>query len=325
MAPLIAVRMLQALVIVFLVATLTFVLLHLAPGDPFSAQLEISGLANSELLERQRRNFGLDRPIHEQYVRYLTRLARGDLGISFAERRPVWDAIVARIPNTLLLAAAALLIDFAVGVGIGAAQATRPGSRMDDILSLASLTIFSVPVFWLGIMLLLLFAEVLNWLPAGGATDPVTYPSLSLLGKAWDRLVHLALPAITLGVVGAASTARFQRASMLEVVRQDFIRAARARGLSARTVLFRHALRNALLPVVTLLGLSLPILLSGTVLVETVFAWPGLGKLAVDSIFKRDYFVVSGAAMLSAAMVVGGNFVADLLYMVVDPRTRGDG
>ncbi len=324
MARFIALRILQALVIVFLVATLTFVLLHLAPGDPFGAQLEMSGLANSELLERQRRNFGLDRPIYEQYVRYLSRLVRGDLGVSFAERRPVWDAIRARIPNTLLLAVAALLIDFAIGISIGVAQGTRPGSRSDDALSLVSLTLFSIPVFWLGIMFLLIFAEALHWLPAGGATDPVAYPGLSALGRVWDRLTHLALPAVTLGLVGAASTARFQRAAMMDVIRQDFVRAARARGLPARTVLLRHALRNALLPVVTLLGLSLPILLSGAVLVETVFAWPGLGKLAVDSIFKRDYFVVSGAAMLSAAMVVGGNLVADLLYLVADPRTRGE-
>lgn len=324
MARYIALRVLQALVIVLLVATLTFVLLHLAPGDPFSTQLEISGLANSELLERHRRNFGLDRPIHEQYLRYLARLARGDLGISFAERRSVWDAISARIPNTLLLAVAALLIDFAIGIGMGVAQGARAGSKTDDALSLMSLTLYSVPVFWLGIMLLLLFAEVLGWLPAGGATDPVAHPMLSPLGKTWDRLTHLVLPAVTLGLVGAASTARFQRAAMLEVVQQDFIRAARARGLTPRTVLLRHALRNALLPIVTLLGLSLPILLSGAVLVETVFAWPGLGKLAVDSIFKRDYFVVSGAAILSATMVVGGNLVADLLYLVADPRTRGE-
>lgn len=324
MARFVALRIFQAVVIVFLVATITFLLLQLAPGDPFSAQLESAGFADSELLERHRRNFGLDRPIHEQYVHYLGRLARGDLGLSFAERRPAWHAIRARIPNTLLLAFAALLIDFAIGIGMGVTQGARSGSRIDDTLSLASLTLYSTPVFWLGIMLLLVFAEGLNWLPAGGATDAVSYPYLSPLGRVWDRLVHLLLPAVTLGLVGAASTARFQRAAMLDVVRQEFIQAARARGLRERQVLLHHALRNALLPVITLLGLSLPILLSGAVLVETVFAWPGMGKLAVDSILRRDYFVVSGTAILSATMVVVGNLVADLLYLVADPRTRGD-
>jgi peptide/nickel transport system permease protein len=318
----VALRALQAVAIVFLVATLTFVLLHVAPGDPFAARGEASGAAGRELLAQHRRNFGLDRPIAEQYLRYLGRLARGDLGISFAERRPAWRAIRDRLPNTLLLAAAALLVDFAVGIAIGVVQGARPGSPRDTWLSLASLTLYSVPVFWLGVMLLLVFSQWLGWLPAGGAADPVTYPYLSTAGRAWDRLKHLALPAATLGLVGAATTARYQRAAMLEVVRQDFVRAARARGLAERAVLLRHALRNALLPVITLFGLSLPILLSGAVLVETVFSWPGMGKLAVDSIFERDYFVVTGAAVLAAAMVLAGSLAADLLYAAVDPRAR---
>ncbi len=318
----VALRFLQAVTIIFLVATITFVLLQVAPGDPFSVRMEQGGTVSTELLEQHRRNFGLDRPLHEQYVRYLQRLARGDLGISFAERRPAWHAIRDRLPNTLLLAVVALLIDFTIGIGLGVTQGAHPNSRLDDTLSVVSLTLYSIPIFWLGIMLLLVFAVGLDWLPAGGARDAVAYPHLSLLGKIGDRLIHLILPAVTLGLVGAAATARYQRAAMLEVIRQDFVRAARARGLSQRAVLIRHALRNALLPVITIFGLSLPILLSGAVLVETVFSWPGMGKLAVDSIFKRDYFVVSGTAMLSAALVVTGNFVSDTLYFVVDPRTR---
>lgn len=253
MARSVALRVLQAVVIVFLVATFTFVLLHLAPGDPFAARAEASAFADTGLLEQHRRNWGLDQPLHLQYLRYLGRLARGDLGISFSERRPAWDAIRERIPNTLLLAGAALIVDFLLGIAIGVIQGIRPKSRTDDALSLVSLTLYSIPVFWLGIMLVLLFAVQLDWLPAGGATDAVAYPSLPVLGKMWDRLVHLALPAFTLGIVGAASTARYERAAMLETIGQDFIRAARAKGLDERLVVLRHALRNALLPVITLL------------------------------------------------------------------------
>lgn len=316
-----AVRLAQAAAIVFLAATLSFVLVRLAPGDPFRAMSEWA-FVSPDVLAQQRRNFGLDRPIPEQYVRYLANLARGDLGYSFAERRPVAQAIGERIPNTLLLAAAALVVSFGLGVVIGALQGARPASRLDDTLSVTTLVLYSVPVFWLGLMLLLVFGQALHWLPVGGATDAVLYPHLSWLGRLGDRLQHLVLPAATLGLVGAAAVSRYQRAAMLDAIRQDFVRTARAKGLAERTVLFRHALRNALLPTVTLFGLTFPVLLSGAVLVETVFGWPGLGKFAVDSISNRDYQVVTASAVITAAMVVLGNLVADLLYRVVDPRTR---
>jgi len=317
----VAARLLQAVAIVFLVGTLTFLLLQLAPGDPLSSTSS-SLLVPRTVVEQQRRAFGLDRPILEQYVRYLGNLARGDFGYSYREHRPAWHAIRDRLPNTLLLAAAALVVTFGLGIGLGVAQGLRAGSRVDDVLSLVSLTVYSTPVFWLGIVLLLLFGETLRWLPVSGATDPVVYDQLSLLAQAWDRIRHLTLPAVTLGAIGAAATARFQRAAMLDVIRQDFIRTARAKGLAERTVVLRHALRNALLPVITLFGLAFPLLLGGTVLVETVFAWPGMGKLTVDAIHGRDYFVVTGAAVLAAVMVVLGNLLADILYRVLDPRTR---
>ncbi len=269
-----------------------------------------------------RRNFGLDRPLPEQYVRYLANLARGNLGYSFMEHRPVAAAIGERIPNTLLLSGAALGISFLLGVLVGAVQGARPGSTTDDLLSAASLTLYSLPLFWLGLMLVLVFALQLGWLPAGGAVDPALYPHLTWVGKVGDRLRHLALPAITLGLVGAAVTARFQRGAMADVIREHFVRAARAKGLHERTVLFSHALRNALLPTITLFGLAFPLLLSGSVLVETVFAWPGLGKFAVDAILRRDYPVVTGIAIITAVMVIVGNLLADALYRVADPRTR---
>lgn len=314
-------RLLHALGIVFIVATITFVLLQLAPGDPLTRATE-STLVSRDVIEQQRRNFGLDRPVHVQFALYLGNLVRGDFGYSFREHRPAWDAIRDRIGNTLLLAAAGLFVMFALGIAAGAWQGARAGSRRDAALSIVSLTIYSTPVFWLGVMLVFVFAEGLHWLPATGASDPVVSAHLSPVARLWDRFTHLVLPALTLGLAGAAVVARYQRAAMLEVVRQDFIRTARAKGLPERLVLFRHALRNALLPTVTLFGLAFPLLLSGAVLVETVFAWPGMGQLTVDSIAARDYAVVTGTAMLAATCVVVGNLIADVLYWILDPRTR---
>ena len=323
MARFLAVRLAEAAAVVFLVATLTFVLLQLAPGDPFTPATE-SALVSPEVIEQQRRNFGLDRPVHVQYVRYLANLARGDLGYSFSERRSVGAAIWERVPNTLLLAGTALVVAFGLGILIGAVQGAHPGSHADNLLSIVVLTLYSVPVFWLGLMLVLVFGLGLDWLPVSGAQDPAMYPHLSWIGKLWNRAVHLVLPTLTLGIVVTAVTARYQRAAMIEVIRQDFVRTARAKGLTERTILLRHALRNALLPTITLFGLAFPILLSGAVLVETVFSWPGLGKLAFDAIGKRDYHVVTGSAMIAALMVVVGNLLADLLYQVVDPRIRAE-
>jgi peptide/nickel transport system permease protein len=314
-------RLLQSAAIVVLVATLTFVLIHLAPGDPLSAGA--SGVPiPTEVREQLQRNFGLDQPLHIRYVRYLTNLARGNLGYSFAERRPVAEAIGARLSNTLVLAGSGLIVMFGLGVAIGAVQGARPGSRQDTALSLATLALYSMPVFWLGVMLILLFGQQLHWFPMTGTVDPTRHAFLSPVGQLWDRLRHLILPALTLGVVGAAVIARYQRAAMLEVIRQDFVRTARAKGLTEGMVMVRHALRNALLPTITLFGLAFPILLSGAVLVEAVFGWPGLGKLAVDSIARRDYYVVTASGIIAGVMVVVGNLVADGLYLLADPRTR---
>jgi peptide/nickel transport system permease protein len=281
--------------------------------------------ASPQFIEQARQNAGLDLPVFQQYVRYVAGVARGNLGDSFSERRPVWDAIRDRIPATFALALAALLIDFALGISMGAVQGARPRSRTDGLLSGVTLTLYSVPVFWLGVVLMLVFALGLGWFPIEGSKSLVGYEQLPLFGRIGDRLHHLVLPAITLGLVGAAGTARYQRAAMLDVIRKDFIRGARARGLTEKTVVFRHALRNSLLPIITLFGLSFPILLSGAALVETVYGWPGLGRFTVEAVWSRDYNVVTGAAIISATMVVVGNLVADVLYRVVDPRTRPAG
>jgi peptide/nickel transport system permease protein len=314
-------RLLQGVAIVFAVTTLTFLLLQLAPGDPVDV-LGAAGRLPREVAEQQRINFGLDRPVTERYIRYIWNVAQGDLGNSYTLPISVASAIAQRIPATLLLALSALLIDFTLGILIGAFQGTRHRTRVDDSLSLVTLTLFSLPVFWLGAMLILIFTHNLGWLPPSGIRTPWLYPHLSFMQSIWDHAKHLALPALTLGLIGAASTARFQRAAMIDVVQQDYVRTARAKGLDETAILYRHALRNALLPVITLFGLAFPVLLSGAVLVEEVFSWPGLGSLAVDAFRNRDYPLVTGMAIVAAVMVVIGNLIADLLYRAADPRMR---
>lgn len=314
-------RLGQVAVVAFGVVTLSFILIHLAPGSPLTGSGESQYVA-PQIIEQTRRNFGLDQPLPVQYLRYLANLARGDWGLSFSQHRPVLDAFRDALPNTLILALAALALDFTLGITLGAFQGMRPHSRADRFWSAVTLTLYSVPSFWLGLMLLLVFGQELRWFPVGGVVDPVVHPLLSPPARLLDRLWHLVLPALTLGLIGAAATARYQRAAMLEVIRQDFIRTARAKGLSDVAVALRHALRNALLPTITLFGLALPMLLSGAVLVETVFAWPGMGRLAVEAVQRRDYPLVTGAAILAALAVLAGNALADLLVRLADPRTR---
>jgi peptide/nickel transport system permease protein len=303
------------------VTTITFLLLQLAPGDPVDA-LGAARRLPREVAEQQRINFGLDKSIAERYVRYISNVARGDLGYSYSSPLSVREAITQKIPATLVLALTALLIDFALGITIGAFQGTKQLTRVDDALSLITLTLFSIPTFWFGVMLILVFTHGLGWLPPSGARTPWLYPQVSFLGSIWDHAKHLAMPAFALGVIGAASTARFQRAAMIEAVGQDFVMTARAKGLADKAVLYRHAFRNALLPIITLFGLSFPVLLSGAVLVEEVFSWPGLGRLAVDAFRNRDYPLVTGLAIVAAVMVVVGNLLADMFYRLADPRTR---
>jgi len=314
-------RLLQGVLVVLGVATIVFLLLHAAPGDPLTILSDAPQIA-PEALARVRETYGLDRPLPEQYVRYVGQLARGNLGISLTQHRPVADALAAAIPNTVLLALAALLLDFGLGIAIGVAQGRHAGTRRDHVLSLVTVTLYSTPVFVLGLLLLGVFGEALHWFPLGGAIDPIRHAGLGFLGRVADRARHLVLPAVSLGVAAAAYTARHQRSAMLDVLQQDFIRAARARGLGERVLLLRHALRNALTPTLTLAGLALPVLLSGSVLVETVFGWPGMGRLAAEAIGRRDYPMVTAAAILAAVLVVLGNLLADLATRIVDPRLR---
>jgi peptide/nickel transport system permease protein len=313
-------RVAASVAIVFVVVTLTFILMDLAPGKPMLGPTE--RLADPQAEAELRRQFGLDGPLGVRYVSYLRQLARGNLGASFGLRRPVADALAEAIPNTLLLAGAALLIDFLIGLGLGVYQALRVHRLPDVALGNVTLFLYSVPTFWLGLILLLVFGAWLRWFPVGGMSDPVLCPTVSSFYCTIDRLWHLALPALTLGIVGAAGTARFQRAAMLEVAGQDYVRTARAKGASERRVVLRHQLRNALLSFISLFGLAFPFLLTGAVLIETIFAWPGMGRLATDAILRRDFPVVNAAVLLASTLVVTGSLLADVLLAVADPRLR---
>jgi peptide/nickel transport system permease protein len=313
-------RLLAGLAILWGVATLAFFAIQLAPGDPFLPAAERP--ADPAVVAEVRRQFGLDRPVTVQYARYLGGLVRGNLGVSFSQRRPVAAAIADALPHTLLLALAALLLDFALGVALALVQAARAGGRLDSALTAGSLLAGGLPTFFLALVLLWVFAEQLRWLPVGGAYDPAVYHLLPLGGRVADRLRHLALPAATLGLVGAAVTARYQRAALVEALAQAYVRTARAKGLTEPRVLLRHALRNALLPTVTLFGLSLPFLLTGAVLVESVFSWPGLGRLAAQAVAARDYPLVTGTTIVASAIVVSSSALADYLVRAADPRIR---
>jgi peptide/nickel transport system permease protein len=313
-------RIAGGLAIVFVTVSLTFFAVHLAPGRPFLPLDERP--MNPEVVKRLETIYGLDKPLIVQYERYLAALAHGELGESFSQRLPVAQLIGSAVPNTLLLTSAALVIDFTLGILIGLFQAARARRRSDVALANITLFFYSLPTFWLALLLQLVCGLWLGWFPTAGPTDPVMHASLPLLGRLVDRLYHLVLPALTLGLVGAGGTARFQRAALLEALGHDYVRTARAKGLAESAVLVRHAWRDALLPVISLAGVALPFLLTGAVLIETVFSWPGLGKLAADAISARDYPLVLGTTLLATCAVVLGSLVADLLTVVADPRVR---
>jgi peptide/nickel transport system permease protein len=314
-------RLLQAVVVVLVVATLTFALIRIAPGDPFAAALDNPSVTAAVRAE-WRSAYGLDRPIPEQYVRYLGAVARGDFGWSFSMQRPVREAIAAAFPKTLLLMGTALVLSFAAGIALALIQAGRAGSATDRAVTTASLFVYSLPDFWLALMLLVVFALGLGVFPAGGAADPLLHDQLGAWGRMVDTVRHLVLPASTLALIGTAMVARYQRGALLDVLPQDFIRTARAKGAPERTVLRRHALRNALLPTLTLLGLSIPALFGGSVFVEKIFAWPGMGLLAVTAVATRDYALVTAVVVIAGVAVVAGNLLADVLYAIADPRVR---
>ncbi len=323
MAAFLARRLAQGIIVVALVATIVFLLIHAAPGDPFSASLENPAITES-VRETWRREYGLDRPVGEQYVRYMQNVFRGNLGFSFSLQRPVADVIGDTLPSTLLLMSVGLIGAFGLGIGTAIVQVRKRGRRVDRFLGSLSLTLFSVPDFWLALLILVGFAYWIPIFPIGGATDAVMYEMLAPAGKLADRAKHLVLPAATLALLYYPLIARHQRAALLEVLPAGYISTARAKGVGENAVITRHALRNALLPVITLLGVAFPALLTGAVFIEKVFSWPGMGLVIVNSIQSRDYPLLMAAVLMGSVFVIAGSLLADVLYRAIDPRMRDE-
>lgn len=313
-------RLAQGLALVLAVVVLNFVLVHAAPGDPVETIAGASGGMSPELMAQLRTQYGLDRPLWVQLGVYLGKVLSGDLGYSYFFNVPVTSLIAERVPATLLLVLSAVASAFVIGTALGVMSSKKPNGVLSQFITLLSLVGFAAPVFWMGIMLVILFASVLPILPVSGmrAADS----SGGGLADAVDVAYHLVLPTLTLALVYLAQYSRLARASMLDVLGSDFIRTARAKGLADRVVLYKHALRNALLPVVTVLGLQFGNVLAGAILVETVFNWPGLGRLAFESVLRRDYPTILGVLLFSSIVVVVMNQLTDLCYRLIDPRIK---
>jgi peptide/nickel transport system permease protein len=317
-------RLALAVPTLFGIVVLVFLLLHLAPGSPASAagSPDTSRRMSAEAREEMRRLYGLDRPLPERFVRWIGRVVRFDLGESFVDRRPVSERIREAFPATLALNGLALFFTLAIAVPVGVAAGGRPDGAFDRTSSVVLFALYSMPVFWAALLLQTIFSVKVGWLPLYGVASDPTPPGLA---GAVDRLAHLALPVTCLTYASLAFFARLVRAGVVEAQSQDYVTAALARGLSRRAALWRHSFRNALLPLITLLGLVLPGLLSGSVIVERIFAWPGLGRLYFDSILSRDYPVVLGLSLVGAVVTLLATLAADVAYAFADPRVREGG
>jgi peptide/nickel transport system permease protein len=311
-------RLLQAVPIIVGIAVFNFLLVHMAPGDAVDVLAGEAGGANPEYVAQLKEKFGLDDPLPVQLGRYLWNTVTLDLGYSFRHNMPVVDIILQRLPATLLLMAFAIVLAFGSGLLLGVTAARHANRLLDRVISVGALLAYATPIFWIGLMLILLFSVKLGWLPSSG---------METIGadlQGWARLTdvarHLVLPGVTLALFYMALYTRLMRASMLEVFGLDYVTVARAKGVPERRIAYRHVLRNALLPMTTMLGLQVGSLLGGSVLVETVFGWPGLGRLAFESVFQRDYSLLLGILLLSSVMVIVANLLVDLLYARLDPR-----
>ena len=304
------------------ITMICFAVMHLAPGSPTDLQTQMNPRASVEMKERLRAMYDLDKPLYEQYLRWVGKLAVLDLGVSFSpDRRPVTEKILERLPITVLLNVLSMILIFVVAIPLGVISAVRQDSLFDRAASVFVFVGFAIPTFWLALLMMILFGIHLGWLPISGIRS-LNYEYLPPATAFWDLLKHLILPVLLSAFGGLAGLSRYMRANMLEVVRQDYIRTARAKGLPEWVVIYRHALRNALLPVITLLGLSVPGLIGGSVIFETIFAIPGMGQLFYMAVMARDYPVVMGILFIGAVLTLIGNLIADISYAVADPRIR---
>jgi peptide/nickel transport system permease protein len=313
-------RLVKMAAMIVAIAVANFLLIHAAPGDPASVMAGEAGAADPQFIAQLRAQFGLDQPLSTQLAIYLGHLLHGDLGMSYRQGRPVAALIAERLPATLLLTGTAFAFALAMGMLLGALAAQRVGRWADSAITVLALGFFATPIFWVGLMLVLVFSVWLNWLPSFGMnTVGADFTGWTAVA---DTARYLVLPALTLGLFYMAVYARLTRASMLEVASQDFVRTARAKGVPEGRILRRHILRNALLPVITYAGIQAGQLIGGSILVETVFAWPGVGRLAFDALLARDYQLLLGVFLCTSVLTVVFNLVIDLVYAWVDPRVE---
>ena len=316
----VAMRLVKTVMVAVAVVLLSFFLIRVVPGDAATVMAGQTGYADEQYMQSLRTEYGLDQPLPVQLWKYVRKVAQGDLGTSYVRRQPVATVILERLPNTLLLNGFALVVAAAGGIFLGGAAARRPGSLGDSAVTVLAMLFYAVPQFWLGLVMVLVFGVWLGWLPPFGIeTMGADYTGLA---RVWDVAQHIILPGMTLALYFLASYARLTRASMLEVADQDFVKTARAKGLSERQVARRHILRNALIPLITYAGLQASILVGGSVLVENVFSWPGIGTLASDAVKARDNPVLLGIFIVTAILVCLFNLITDIAYSLADPRVE---
>jgi len=310
--------LMKALAVVLAITVLNFLIVRLAPGDPAIVMAGEAGAADSQFLAQVRKDFGLDRPIYVQLATYVGKVLTLDLGRSYRTRRPVGDMLLERLPATLLLTGTAYIFALIVGALLGAIAAAKAHTFLDSVLTAVALVFYATPIFWVGLLLILVFSVQLGWLPPFGMHSLI--PVKGTLWQMLDTLKHLVLPALTLGLFYVAVYVRLTRASMLDTASLEYVKTARAKGLPEWRVLTAHILRTALIPIITFAGMQAGNLVGGAIVVETVFAWPGIGRLAFDALFQRDYNILLGVFLISALMVVFFNMLTDLAVRVADPR-----
>ena len=317
------IRRLAILIPTFIGITIVcFAVIHLAPGSPTDLQTQMNPDITPQAIEQLNKHYGLDKPLATQYFLWMKNLALLDFGNSISsDARPVWDKIKERLPITIYINISSMIIIFLAAIPLGVISALRRGSALDRSITIFVFIGFSIPGFWLALICMDLFGVRLGWLPISGIHSP-EYLNLPLWGKVIDTTRHLFLPVFISAFGSLAGMSRYMRSSMLEIIRQDYILTARAKGLSERTVIYKHAMRNALLPVITILGLSIPGLIGGSVIFESIFSIPGLGKLFYEAIMMRDYNMIMGSLTIGAVLTLMGNLIADIAYSIADPRIR---
>lgn len=315
-------RLLEIIPTLIGITLLSFFIIHLAPGKPTDIMADLNPKITPEARERLEKYYGLDKPIIVQYGIWLKRIVQLDFGESFsADKRPVWDKIKERLPITILINSLSLFLILMIAIPIGVSSATHQYSLYDRITTVFVFLGFAIPTFWLALLLMILFGVNLGWLPISGIKS-LDYEGLSFISKIWDRVSHLILPIFLEAFGGLAGLSRYMRSNMLEVIRQDYITTARAKGLPESKVIYKHALRNALLPIITILGLSVPGLIGGSVIFETIFSIPGMGQLFYTGVITRDYPLIMGILTIGAILTLAGNLLADIGYAIADPRIR---